>query len=317
MPPMKKLALGLCLIFGIFFFSGCYRHSLARGDPQPLPSFDPPAAPPKIALVLGGGGSKGLAHVGVIRELEDAGIHPDLIVGCSSGALIGALYADDPNANHLEDLLLDLKRKDLMDFSFFYSRFGLVKGKSLENFLKENLGAHFFDALKIPLVVVATDLHTGELLELGGGPLLPALCGSAAVPGVFKPVPYLGRHLVDGGAVDPVPVRIAKKYGAQVIIAVDVGEMLSDQEIVHFFGIVKRGLEISYRQLAKEAAREADVLLQMNFQGLGMFSDKHNEEIYEVGRCKARELLPHIEQVISEKLLEHPDDHAPRWLLVK
>lgn len=314
---MKKLLLGLCLLLAVFTFSACHRHTLVRGELEPVPSFDPPKEPPKIALVLGGGACKGLAHVGVIRELEEAGIHPDLIVGCSSGALIGALYADDPDIDRLEDLLLDLKRKDLLDFSLFSSRFGVVKGNSLQSFLHENLGAHFFDGLKIPLVVVATDLHTGELVELGAGPLIPALCGSSAVPGVFKPVSYLGRFLVDGGAVDPVPVRIAKKYGAQVIIAVDVGERLSDNEILHFFGIVKRGLEISYRQLSKEAAREADVILQMNFQGLGMFSDHQNREIYEHGRAKAREFLPRIEQVISERVSDYTEDYTPRWLLLK
>jgi len=314
---MKKLLLGLCLLLAVLTFSACHRHTLARGELEPLPFFDPPKEPPKIALVLGGGGSKGLAHVGVIRELEEAGIHPDLIVGCSSGALIGALYADDPDIDRLEDLLLDLKRKDLMDFSLFSSRFGVVKGNSLQSFLNENLSAHFFDELKIPLIVVATDLHTGELVEFGAGPLIPALCGSSAVPGVFKPVSYLGRFLVDGGAVDPVPVRVAKKYGAQVIIAVDVGEKLSDSEIVHFFGIVKRGLEISYRQLSKEAAREADVILQMNFQGLGMFSDHLNREIYEHGRAKACEFLPRIEQIISERVSDYKEDYTPRWLLLK
>lgn len=292
----------LVLFFlGFFLLSGCYRHSLVKGDPEALPTFILPDAPPKIALILGGGGAKGLAHVGVIRELEAAGVRPNLIVGCSSGALIGALYADQPDALRLENFLLGLKRKDLMNFSLFSSRFGFVKESSLENFLKKKLRAHFFDELEIPLIVVATDLHTGELVELGGGPLIPALCSSSAVPGIFTPVPYLGRHLVDGGTIDPVPVRIAKKYGAQVIIAVDVGEKISDREIIHIFGVVKRGVEIVYRQLTQEAVREADVLLQMDFQGLGMFNDNHNQEIYETGRLKAREKLPFIQKVISEK----------------
>lgn len=314
---MKKLLVALTFLVGIAVLSGCHRATLAQGDPEPIPTFLPPASPPKVALVFGGGGAKGLAHVGVLRELEEAGIHPDLIVGCSSGALIGALYADQPNVDRLENLLLNLKRRDLLDISLFASRFGFVKGQSLEAFLKENLSVGFFDALQIPLIVVATDLHTGELVEFGGGPLVPALCGSSAVPGVFKPVPYLGRHLIDGGAVDPVPVRVAKKYGAQVIIAVDVGEKLSDEEIVHVFGIVKRGINISYRQLSKESAKDADILLQMNFQDLGMFSDRHNREIYERGRAQARALLPQIEKVIAEKLSEPSDIHSPAWLLVK
>lgn len=295
-----------CLLLSLFCLSGCSHYALVRGQPSSLPSFELPRTRPKIALVLGGGGTKGLAHVGVIRELEDAGIHPDLIVGCSSGALVGALYADHPDVCHLEDLLLDLRRKDLMDFSLFSSPFGFVKGNSLEKFLKENLTVSFFDQLKIPLIVVATDLYTGELVELGGGALIPALCGSSAVPGVFKPFSYLGRYLVDGGAVDPVPVRVAKRCGAQVVIAVDVGERLSDQKIGHFLSVVKRSLAISYRQLSKESVRDADILLQMNFQELGMFSDDHNQEIYEAGRFKTKELLSFIEKTIAEKLSQIP-----------
>jgi len=314
---MKKLILVFGFLLCIFALVMWQRSSLDRGSPEPLPAFDPPAAPPKIALVLGGGGSRALAHVGVIRELVEAGIHPDFIVGCSSGAMIGALYADQPDIDHLESVFLGLKRSDLVDFSFFFSRFGVVRGNSLERFLRKNLQADSFDSLQIPLVVIATDLHSGEMLEFGGGKLIPPLCGSAAVPGLFKPVAYLGRHLVDGGTVDPVPVQIAKKYGAQVIIAVDVGEKLSEEKVGHFFGIVKRGVDISYLQLTKESVREADVLLQMDFQGLGMFSDQHNQEIYEQGRAAARKLLPRIQQIISEKLTDFSEDSAPSWLLVK
>lgn len=298
---MKKWLIVAGLLISVFTLSSCHHYSLAQRDPEPMPIFTPPSSP-KVAVVLGGGGSKGLAHLGVLRELEEAGIHPDLIVGCSSGALIGALYADWPDVTRLEKILLNLKRRDLLDISFFAFRFGLVRGESLEKFLKKTLNANCFSALKIPLIVVATDLYTGELLEFGGGPLIPALCSSSAIPGVFQPVYYLGRHLVDGGTVSPIPVQVAKKYGPQVIIAVDVGEKLSEKQPGHFVGIAKRGFSISYRQLSKESTKGADVLIQMNFEDLGMFSDQYNREIYEYGRLKARESLPFIRQVISEKM---------------
>ena len=275
---------------------------LTQNNPDPIPQFQLPPEPAKVALVLGGGGSKGLAHVGVLHELEQAGIHPDLIVGCSSGAVIGALYADQPHVKRLESLLVNIRRSDLLDFSLFSSPFGIVKGFLLKSFLKENLKARRFEQFKIPFIAVATDLSTGELIELGGGEVVPAIHASAAVPGVFDPVNYLGRYLVDGGVADPVPAGIAKKYGARVIIAVDVGQDLSLKEPYHLFGVAKRSMEICYRKLSEHVVRDADVVIRMNFQDLGMFSDRHNKEIYKHGREMARAMLPQIQQVILEKL---------------
>ncbi|MCB1085170.1 MAG: patatin-like phospholipase family protein, partial [Chlamydiia bacterium] len=234
-----------------------------------------------------------------------AGIHPDLIIGCSAGAIIGALYADQPHVKRLETLLIGMKRSDLMDFSLFSSRFGVVKGGRLQTFLKKTLKARTFSELQIPMIAVATDLLTGELIELGGGELVPAICASSAVPGVFNPVQYLGRFLIDGGVADPIPVQVAKKYGAQMIIAVDIGQELSGKEPLHLLGVAKRGLEISYRKFSEVVSQSADVVIRMEFQYVGMFSDRYNKEIYEHGRLMARKIVPHIEQIIADRLAVH------------
>lgn len=287
---------------------------LSQSQPEPIPQFQVPQDHIKVALVLGGGGSKGLAHVGVLSELEQAGIYPDLIVGCSSGAVIGALYTDQPHVKRIEKLLIGMKRSDLLDFSIFNSRFGVVKGILFQNFLKNNIKSKKFRHLQIPFIVVATDLATGELIEVGGGELIPPIMASSAVPGVFNPVFYKGRYLVDGGVVDPIPVRVAKKYGAHVIIAVDVGEDLSDKEPGHFFDVARRSLEISHRKLSEYVTRDADVVIRMNFQGLGMFSDNYNQEIYDHGRKMARAMLPLIEQIIQERLPIIHEEPFPTWI---
>ena len=287
---------------------------LSQAQPEPIPQFQVPQEHIKIALVLGGGGSKGLAHVGVLKELEQAGIHPDLIVGCSSGAVIGALYADQPHVKRLEKLLIGLKRSDLMDISIFASKFGVVKGILFRSFLEQNLKAKKFRHLQIPFIAVATDLKTGELIEFGGGEIIPPIMASSAVPGVFNPVYYKGRYLVDGGVVDPIPVRVAKKYGAHIIIAVDVGEDLSDKEPSHFFDVARRGLEISHRKLSEYVTRDADVVIRMNFQGLGMFSDSHNQQIYEHGRKMAQAMIPHIEQIIQDSLPIIHEGNDSSWI---
>lgn len=304
----------LFLIFLPFLLGGCQPMRLSQAVPEPLPSFKVPQNHIKVALVLGGGGSKGLAHVGVLKELEQAGIYPDLIVGCSSGAVIGALYADQPHVKRLEKLLIGLKRSDLMDFSIFASKFGVVKGLLFKAFLEQNLKSKKFKHLQIPFIAVATDLKTGELIEFGVGEIVPPVMASSAVPGVFNPVFYKGRYLVDGGVVDPIPVRVAKKYGAHVIIAVDVGEDISDKEPRHFFDVARRGLEISHRKLSEYVTRDADVVIRMNFTDLGMFSDHYNQEIYEHGRNMARIMLPHIEQIIQERLPVIHEESFPPWL---
>lgn len=298
-PPVRFFSIAILLFF-LSFFGGCTNKELTPRDPQPIPPYNFSNKEIKLALVLGGGDSKGLAHVGVIHELEAAGIAPDLIVGCSSGALIGALYADQPDSNHVKEVLLPLRRAHLLDFSFFGSQFGIVKGTLLEKFLEENLSTDSFQQLKIPLVVVATDLMRGELVEFGSGTLSSALKASAAFPGIFKPVSYLGRFFVDGGAVNPVPVNVAKKCGAKVVVAVDIGEKLSRRQPSHFFGVVKRSLEISYNELSRLSAKEADVLISLNFRDIGMFNDAHNEAIYIAGREAGQKAIPNILKALKE-----------------
>ena len=256
--------------------------------------------PVRIALVLGGGGSKGLAHLGAIQELEKAGIRPDLIVGCSAGAIIGAFYADSPDLSHAEKLFLDLKKSDLLDTSFFGSRFGVVQGKKLRSFMDKNLSAQTFTDLKIPLIVVATDLFNGETVELSQGELSSAVHASSALPGLFKPVVLHGKHLIDGGITSPLPVEVARKYGAQIVIAIDVSEELPSAKPKHMFGVAKRGIEISYRKLIAHSLEKADVAIKMSFQDIGMFSEHLKSEMFKEGQKQARNRLPEIHKKIAE-----------------
>jgi NTE family protein len=292
---MRKKIIFLSLYLTIYLLmTGCNSLYQPLAEQSEIPIFET-KKPIKIALVLGGGGSKGLAHLGVIKELEAAGLRPDLIIGCSAGSIVGALYADNPELAGLEEILLKLTRSDLLDTTFF-SRLGFVQGKALQNFLKKNLRAKTFNELKIPLIVVATDLFSGETIELSEEQLPIAIGASCAFPGVFHPVLLHDRYLIDGGASSPVPVEIAKKYGAEMIIAVDVSEKLSASRPSHFFGIAKRGMEIIYRKLVERSMAQADIPIRMEFQDVGMFSDHLNHQMYEHGRQKVLSLLPEIKK---------------------
>jgi NTE family protein len=295
----KIVFLSLCLTIYLLM-TGCnsiYEQPIAQGE---IPVFEA-KKPVKIALVLGGGGSKGVAHLGAIKELEAAGLRPDLIIGCSAGAIVGALYADNPELTGVEEMVLKTTRSNLMETTWF-SREGVVAGKALQNFLKKQLRAKTFDELKIPLIVIATDLFTGETVELSQQDLSMAVNASCAFPGVFHPVLLHDRYLIDGGASSPVPVEIAKKYGAEMIIAIDVSEKLPSSKPSHLFGIAKRGVEIMYRNFIERSLLHADISIRMEFQDVGMFSDHLNAQLYEHGRQKVISMLPEI----MKKMIKTP-----------
>lgn len=306
---MQKMKRIFVFLFLVFLLSQC--HSLRLPAQQPVALSSPFVAkkPIRIALVLGGGGSRGLAHLGAIQELEEAGIRPDLIIGCSAGAIVGAFYADHPELKEGKNFLLQLKKADLLDTTFFNSRFGFVKGKALRKFMRKNLRAKLFEELKIPLIIVATDLFSGETVELWEGDIPSAVNASCAVPGVFRPVLLNNRYLVDGGVASPVPVEVAKKHGATFIIAIDVSEKLSLSKPYHLFGVAKRGIEIAYQKFVDHSLAQADVALKMGFQDIGMFSDHLNQQMYDTGRQKASEILPEIKKKlgipIEEKIALH------------
>ncbi len=278
--------------------AGCHPIYMPPTETVEIPPFES-KKPIRVALVLGGGGAKGLALLGAIQELEAAGIRPDLIVGCSAGAMAGAIYADGQELHGMEKSFLTLKRADLLDFSFFRPMYGLVEGKSIQNLMRKTLQAKTFEELKIPLIVVATDLYSGDTIEICHGDIASGVGASCAFPGIFKPVELFGRYLVDGGASCPVPVSVAKKYGAEVVIAIDVTGKLPSSSPKHLFGIGKRSLDIAYRKFVELSLDQADIVIRMDFEDCGTFSDHLNEQLYEHGRKTVREMLPEIQ----EKLL--------------
>lgn len=298
---MKGLHLKTVILSLLLLLCGCHPvYTPTDTAAAEIPSFEP-QKPVKLALVLGGGGSKGLALLGAIQELEAAGIHPDLIVGCSAGAIAGALYADGQSMMGLEKSFLTLKRADVLDISYLRPVLGLADGKSLQNLVRKNLKAKTFEELKIPLIAVATDLRTGDIIEISRGDVATAVAASCAYPGVFKPVHLFGRHLIDGGASCPVPVSVAKKHGAEKVIAIDLTGKLPGTSPTHLFGIGKRSIEIAYRKLVELSLVDADVVIKMDFEGCGTFSDHLNEQIYETGRQTVRALLPEIKEKLAEK----------------
>jgi NTE family protein len=176
----------------------------------------------KIGYALGGGGARGLSHIGVMKVLEEHGIYPDVIAGTSIGALVGALYASGLRAGDIERALrLDLRRLAMLaDVRLSLS--GLVQGKRVASALKSFLGDLDFSDLKIPFACVATDIVHGQQIVLRSGPVISAVRASISVPGLFTPVKVRGRYLVDGGLVNMVPVSTCRDMGAEYVVGVNV-----------------------------------------------------------------------------------------------
>ena len=175
---------------------------------------------PLVALALGSGGARGFAHVGVIKALEDAGIEPDIVTGSSSGAIVAALYAGGRRARELEEIALALGKTELVDFAWFGK--GWVRGEALQGFVNRMVDERPIERLAKPFAVVATQASSGRMTVFNRGDTGLAVRASASVPNLFVSPVINGEEYVDGGLTSPVPVRLARAMGADVVIAVDV-----------------------------------------------------------------------------------------------
>jgi NTE family protein len=179
----------------------------------------------RIGLALGGGSARGWAHIGVIRVLEGQGIRPDLICGTSIGALVGAACAGN-NLDKLEAWVTSLGWKDVLGFLDLGLSGGLIKGSRVMDFFHAHIVDCDFVHLDVPFACLATDLATGHEVWLREGSVSAAVRASISQPGLFEPVQFDGRTLVDGSLVNPVPVSLARALGADLVIAVDLGSDL-------------------------------------------------------------------------------------------
>jgi NTE family protein len=290
----------LLVCFLSMALTSCDRKLNYTECPAPLPSCPPPHCV-RVALVLGGGGARGVSHVGVLEEFEKAGIPIDLIVGCSIGSIVGALYADHPSATRLKGILKPLKKWDILDLGLSHCRYGLVRGSAMDRFMRKHLDARYFSELQIPFYAVSTDLIAGEAVAINCGPIIPAVRASASVPFVFRPVVLYERILVDGGVIDPIPVGTAKKAGAEVIIAVDLSTLLPKTCPKNLFGIATRSAEIKLLAQSLSCTVGADVILRPELGDLGLFDDSQYELAYKAGKKAAREAIPEILELLSQK----------------
>ncbi len=255
-----------------------------------------PARPAKLALALGGGAARGFAHIGVIKVLESQGIVPDILVGSSAGAVVGALHAAGHNGYELQKLAHRLDESRISDWSL--PARGVLKGEALQQFVNEAVGQRPLEALKRPFGAVATDLHSGESIIFRTGNTGMAVRASAAVPGVFQPVKVAGREYVDGGLSSLVPVRAARQMGADVVIAVDISARPAAQPVRSTFDILLQTFTIMGQSLARHELREADVVIQPQVGNIGSTDFQARHDSILEGERAAQAALPKIREAL-------------------
>jgi NTE family protein len=220
----------------------------------------------KIGLALGGGSVRGLAHIGVLKELEKAGIKVDYIAGTSIGAAIGAIYAAGISPNIIEDLIYGTEWKELLDFTI--PKKGILEGRKIESYITRTIGNKTFSELRIPLRIVATDLFRERKVVFEEGSVAKAVRASIAIPGVFSPLSVENEEYVDGGLVDPIPVDVVKNMGADIVIAVDLTVNLKEVYVAKqklkdrslFFEIFKQRFIESEINFVKDAFKTKKIM---------------------------------------------------------
>ena len=249
--------------------------------PVPAPTVEPAPkpelrlVPPKIALALGGGAARGFAHIGVIKALEAHGIVPDMVVGTSAGSLVGALYAGGYGGFDLQRVALQLDDSIIADWSL--PDRGFIKGEALQNFVNQAVQGRPLEKLNLPFATVATDLQSGESVVFRTGNTGMAVRASSSVPGVFQPVTISGHEYVDGGLVSPVPVRAARRMGADLIIAVYISNNPRFGKTKDSVDVMLQSFAIMGQSIAGYELNEADIVIRPEIGRMRStgFEDRH------------------------------------------
>jgi NTE family protein len=258
--------------------------------PRPEPPAPAPPRPPRIGLALGGGAARGFAHIGVIQVLDEAGIRPDLAVGTSAGSLVAALWASGLDGAALGRMAASMAESTIADWGF--PGRGVLRGDALARYVRERTGGRTIEQMPRQLGIVAADLDSGSAVLFRRGDTGLAVRASSAVPAVFTPVAIKGREYVDGGLVAPVPVAHARQMGAELVIAVDIGEAPEGRPTGDVLRLLLQTFAIMGRSLSRHELRDADLVIRPALAGVDGADFAARERAIDAGRKAALAALP-------------------------
>src|SRR5260370_35471893 len=231
-----------------------------------VPSLASPAKIPSIGVALGGGFARGIAHIGVLKVLEEEGIPVRMIAGTSVGAIMGAAYCSGLTIAELEELAHKVRLTTFARWTL--SRYGFASNDRMVAFLKQTLKVHTFEELRIPLGVTATDFNTGKGAVFTSGPIIEPVRASCAYPGMFLPVEIQGSWLVDGMLSYPVPTVPLREMGAERVLAVQLkGQWSRTSAPRHYFDVIGQSFAIAQEMMSSTWRNAAHVLIEPDVAG--------------------------------------------------
>jgi NTE family protein len=255
---------------------------------------------PGIGVALGGGFARGIAHIGVLKVLEEEKIPIDFVAGTSVGALIGAAYCSGLSPAELEAVAHRVRFKTFARWTL--SRHGFATNQRMIGFLESVLKVKSFEELRIPLAVAATDLSTGEGVVFHSGPLVDPVRASCAYPGMFLPVNIRGRWLVDGMLAHAVPTRPLVEMGARRVLAVHLkGRWCNGTAPRHLFDVIGQCFAIAQDMCSSQWKEAADLILEPDVNGFEYDAFQYTPALIKAGEAATRQAIPEIKQWLETR----------------
>jgi NTE family protein len=312
---------------------------------SPVKAQNSGAERPKVGLILSGGGAKGLAHVGVLKVLEEAGIRPDYIGGTSMGSIVGGLYAIGYSVDDLENIAKntnweyyltdEISRRNLTieekeDYDRFFISFpvkdnkikipsGVINGQNIENLFNKLCAPVYntrdFNDFQIPFLCIATDMETGEEVLFNKGYLPRALRASMSIPSIFNPIEIDDKLLVDGGVVNNFPVARVKDMGADILIGVDVGfQYYKKDQLNSLFRIIEQSVFFYGEKLNGYNEGLCDILIKPDLTGFTASSFNDADTILARGEKIARAHFAEF-KALADSLRSYDKNYGPKQFL--
>jgi len=255
---------------------------------------------PAIGVALGGGFARGIAHIGVLKVLEQEGIPIRVVAGTSVGALIGASYCSGLSIAEMEEVAHNTRFTSFARWTL--SRYGFASSDRMASFLSRALKVQTFEELRIPLGVTATDYNTGEGVVFHSGQIIDPVRASCAYPGMFLPVNIRGRYLIDGMLSHPVPTRPLREMGPERVLAVHLkGTWANGSAPRHLLDVIGQSFAIAQNAMSSLWRQAADVVVEPDVGDFAYDDFKHADDLIRMGEVAMRKALPEVQLWLESK----------------
>jgi len=252
----------------------------------------------RLGIALGGGFARGLAHIGVLKALEEAQIPVDFVAGTSVGAIIGACYCTGLSAAEMEEIARAIRFKDFARWTL--SRYGLCSNDRITLFCARMLKATTFEELKIPLAITATDFRSGEPAVFSSGLLVPAIRASCAYPGMFLPVEIDGHAYIDGMLAYEVPTTPLRQIGAERVLGVHLSAPWMENRMPrHLFEVIGQCFSIAQARMSAAWRKDADLVIEPDVRGHSYDCFDRANELIALGEACARAVVPQLRALLN------------------